>query len=86
MKRYAPVLWLLARTQRTCRTLRQELSDQRVRNAILEGLLGRAERERDQARRDCALVAQMAKEPRDAWAFLGDMHRIDGLDETGEVA
>ena len=47
MKRYAPVLWLLARTQRTCRTLRQELSDQRVRNAILEGLLGRAERERD---------------------------------------
>ena len=86
MKRYAPVLWLLARTHRTCRTLRQELSDQRVRNAILEGLLGRAERERDQFHRDAELLALMARDRRVALEFVASAHHIDGLDETGEVA
>ena len=78
----APVLWLLARTQRTCRTLRQELADERVQRVIAEGRLARAERERDQARRDCELMSLMARDRKEALEFLRDAHRID----RGEVA
>lgn len=84
----APVLWLLARTQRTCRTLRQELSDERVQRVIAEARLVRTERERDQFHRDAEILALMARDRRVALEFIASAHHIDGLDETdrGEVA
>ena len=82
MNHPAPVLWLLARSTRTNRTLRQELSGQRIRNLSLEHRLAVAMRERDQARRYCELMALCAKDRAGALAFLRDAHRID----RGEVA
>ena len=64
MKRPAPLMRLLVRNTRTIRTLRQELSEQRIRNLSLEHRLAVALRERDQARRDCELMALRAKDPR----------------------
>ena len=82
MKRPAPLMRLLVRNTRTIRTLRQELSEQRIRNLSLEHRLAVALRERDQARRDCELMALCAKDRAGALAFLRDAHRID----RGEVA
>ena len=81
MTRPAPVLRALARTTRTISALRWELSDQRIRNLMLENRLARVERERDQARRDAELLSLMAKDRTSALGFLRDAHRID----RGEV-
>ena len=81
MTRPAPVLRALARTTRTISALRWELSDQRIRNLMLEARLARVERERDQARRDAELLALCAKDRAGALGFLRDAHRID----RGEV-
>lgn len=86
MKRPAPLMRLLVRNTRTIRTLRQELSDERVQNVILQGLLGRAERERDQFHRDAELLALMARDRRVALEFVASAHHIDGLDELPEVS
>lgn len=78
----APVLHLYARSLRTVRTLRRELSDQHIRNLSLEARLEVALRERDQARRDAETVALMAKDRAVALEFLRDQHRIEQLPEV----